>query len=199
MPAAIRIIGMLRRGSGRRHCRSKMPMKGSERVLIEGSGCPAYEPGGSFGPEQWDSVDSGRPEQRKVCPDEAQDRDHRYAGRRHPWMRKGAEGWLRFRHDVPQAVQAYDDGVRSQPARVPTSSCAPHPQTPGRRKAKTFTGVDASGELIRAGYVADPRRLRRMTRFARVFSLGVTRSACDNCLRGMGPRAVRCRRREEPG
>ena len=116
MPAAIRIIGMLRRGSGRRHCRSKMPMKGSERVLIEGSGCPAYEPGGSFGPEQWDSVDPGRPEQRKVCPDEAQDRDHRYAGRRYPWMLKGAGGWLRFRHDVPEALQAHDDAERAVPA-----------------------------------------------------------------------------------
>src|SRR5450759_1593124 len=59
--------------------------------------------------------------------------------------------------------------TQSQPAGVPIGKCAPQPQTPARRNAKTFTALDVGPpvEPIYAGYGLEGLRIRRMNALAR--------------------------------
>jgi hypothetical protein len=73
---------------------------------------------------------------------------------------------------IPLSIQSMHTTARSaqsQPARVPIGKCAPQPQTPARRNAKTFTALDVGlpVEPIYAGYGLEGLRIRRMNALAR--------------------------------
>jgi len=93
---------------------------------------------------------------------------------------------------IPLSIQSMHTTARStqsQPARVPIGKCAPQPQIPVRRNAKTFTALDVGlpVEPIYAGYGLEGLRIRRMNALAwcsrRVLAARYFASGC--ALNGM--------------